>query len=174
VKRRIFIIVFLVMAYQCIAQTNTKRSLNVDPYRGQNVVLYVHDPVTGNYYAVQTDSTGAIKTVNSLSATSANQTNGAQTTMITGSPNSYGTFFTTAGTNSDSVSFGFTTRSITFINDNTYTDTLFISPVKTFPITNRWKRMGGEGLTKSWAGTKLYFKVGTVPAASKKIRIEAQ
>ena len=102
-----------------------------------------------------------------------NQTNGNQLVQQKGSPNHYGTIFTTAGTNPDSISFAFTTRSITFINDGVSTDTLFVSSSKTFPTTNRDARTGGEGLTKSWALTKVYFKVGTTPLASKKIRVEA-
>jgi hypothetical protein len=92
---------------------------------------------------------------------------------ITSSANNYGTMFTTTGTTIDSVSFGFTTKVVTFINDNTATDTLFVSPSSSFPSTNRIKRYGGEGFTKVWGVSKLYFKVGTTPAASKKIRIEA-
>lgn len=106
-------------------------------------------------------------------STSANQTNGTQTTMITGSPNNYATWFSTVGTVKDSVQFGFTTRSVTFINDGVLTDTLFVSTSNSFPSTNTIKRLGGEGFTKQWATTKLYFKVGTTPLASKKIRIEA-
>lgn len=102
------------------------------------------------------------------------QTNGTQTTMLTGSPNSYSVWFSTAGTVKDSVVYGFTTRSVTFINDGISTDTLFVSPTSTFPSTNTIKRLGGEGFTKQWAVTKLYFKVATTPVASKKIRIEAQ
>ncbi|MCL4419867.1 hypothetical protein M1146_07305 [Patescibacteria group bacterium] len=106
-------------------------------------------------------------------STSANQTNGTQTTMITGSPNNYATWFSTVGTVKDSVQFGFTTRSVTFINDGVLTDTLFVSTSNSFPSTNTIKRLGGEGFTKQWATTKLYFKVGTTPLASKKIRVEA-
>ena len=86
--------------------------------------------------------------------------------------NSYAQIFTTTGTTIDSVSFNFTPHKITIINDGVVTDSLFISSSKTFPTTNKVLRLGGEGLTKDWAFTKLYFKVGTTPLPSKKIRIE--
>ena len=87
--------------------------------------------------------------------------------------NSYAQNFTTTGTTIVSVVFSFTPHSITFINDGVPTDSLFVSSNKTFPSTNKITRLGGEGFTKSWAFTKLYFKVGTTPLVSKKIRIEA-
>ena len=104
----------------------------------------------------------------------ANQTNGNQVLQLNSSSNSYGTVFTTAGTNPDSIIFGFTPKTITVINDGVSTDSLFVSAVKTFPSTNRLTRTGGEGFSKAWAVTKIYFKVGTTPLASKKIRVEAQ
>jgi hypothetical protein len=94
-------------------------------------------------------------------------------TNLSATTNTYGANFSTTGTTVDSVSFGFTPHSITFINDGVPTDSLFISPSITFSSTKKITRIGGEGLTKSWAYTKLYFKVGTTPLPSKKIRIEA-
>ena len=116
--------------------------------------------------------TGA-STEATLASILANQTNGTQTTQLTGSSNNYSTSFSTAGTVIDSVTLGFTSRVVTFINDGVATDTLFVSTSSSFPSTNRLVRVGGEGFTKQWAVTKLYFKVGSTPLASKKIRIEA-
>lgn len=90
-----------------------------------------------------------------------------------GSSNSYAAWPSTTGTTIDSVSFSFTPKSITFINDGASTDTLFVSSSSSFPTANTIRRLGGEGFTKFWAVTKLYYKVGTTPAASKKIRVEA-
>jgi hypothetical protein len=90
-----------------------------------------------------------------------------------GSSNSYAAWPSTTGTTIDSVSFSFTPKSITFINDETITDTLFVSSSSSFPTANTIRRLGGEGFTKLWSTSKLYYKVGTTPAASKKIRIEA-
>jgi hypothetical protein len=97
----------------------------------------------------------------------------ASLALLTPSTNSYSVWFSTAGTVKDSVSWGFTSKSVTFINDNTSTDTLFVSTSASFPSTNTVKRLGGEGFTKRWSTTKLYFKVGAIPAASKKLRVEA-
>ena len=93
---------------------------------------------------------------------------------IISSTNSYSVpSFSTVGTVKDSVVFGFTTKSVFFMNDGIATDTLFVSSSASFPSTNTIRRNGGEGFTKYWGVTKLYFKVGTTPLASKKLRIEA-
>ncbi len=90
----------------------------------------------------------------------------------TPSSNSYGVLRTTTGTTIDSVAFGFDTQTITFINDGTTSDTLYVSTSSNFPATNVMVRLGGEGFTKRMKTNKLYFKVGNVPLAGKKIRIE--
>lgn len=88
------------------------------------------------------------------------------------SSNSYGEEHTTVAA-LDSVVFGFNTKIITFINDATSSDTLYVSTNSSFPMTNTIKRIGGEGFTKEWNTSKLYFKIGYTPQASKVIRIEA-
>lgn len=93
-------------------------------------------------------------------------------TLTTPSSNSYGVLRTTTGTTIDSVAFGFDTQTITFINDGTTSDTLYVSTSSNFPATNVMVRLGGEGFTKRMKTNKLYFKVGNVPLADKKIRIE--
>lgn len=91
---------------------------------------------------------------------------------ITSSTNNYAEEHTTVAA-ADSVVFGFTTKYVTFVNDATTSDTLYVSPSPSFPATNTIKRIGGEGFTKPYGVTKLYFKVGATPQASKIIRIEA-
>ena len=127
-----------------------------------------------NFPTNYSTSTNQAKLYTKDSMMVANQTNGNQVIQLNSSSNSYGAVFTTAGTNPDSIIFGFTPKTITVINDGVSTDSLFVSAVKTFPSTNRLTRTGGEGFSKAWAVTKIYFKVGTTPLASKKIRVEAQ
>ena len=91
---------------------------------------------------------------------------------ITSSTNNYAEERTTVAA-LDSVEFGFTTKTVTFINDNASTDTLYVSTVSTFPSTNTIKRSGSEGFTKTYGVTKLYLKVAHTPASGKKIRVEA-
>jgi hypothetical protein len=136
--------------------------------------IIINDTTSGGVYTPNTQKYLGTKNTTTHSRMPVDIGSAPITITIGATSNNYGTSFTTTGTTIDSVSFGFTTQSVTFINDGISTDTLFISPVKTFPSTNRIKRMGGEGLTKQWAVSKLYFKVGTTPLASKKIRIEAQ
>ena len=90
-----------------------------------------------------------------------------------GSSNSYARWLSTTGTTVDTVVFGFTPKSVTVINDNSSTDTLFVSSSGSFPSTNTIKRLGGEGFAKYWATDTIFVKVATTPAASKKLRIEA-
>lgn len=91
---------------------------------------------------------------------------------VTSSTNNYAKEHTTVAA-ADSAVFGFTTKYVTFINDGATTDTLYVSSDPLFPATNTIKRVGSEGFTKPYGVTKLYFKVGATPQASKKIRIEA-
>jgi len=91
---------------------------------------------------------------------------------LLGSTNSYSQFITSTSAAVGEVDFGFETQSVTFINDGVTTDTLYVSTSNTFPATNTIVRFGGEGFTKRMKTNKLYFKVGNVPLAGKKIRIE--
>lgn len=74
----------------------------------------------------------------------------------------------------DSLVFGFTSQSITIINDSPASDTMFISNASTFPAGSTIKRYSEEGGTFRLAWTKLYFKFGTIPASGKLLRIEVQ
>ena len=94
------------------------------------------------------------------------------TYALLGSTNSYSQFITSTSAAVGEVDFGFETQSVTFINDGVTTDTLYVSTSNTFPATNTIVRLGGEGFTKRMKTNKLYFKVGNVPLAGKKIRIE--
>ncbi len=109
-------------------------------------------------------STGKLDVTDVLGATAANQV----------SVNQLGGIYTTTGTTIDSISTTFTPIRWTFINEGVSTDSLIVSSDRTFPSGKRTIRLGGEGFTKLWAVTKLYYKVGTTPLASKKIRIEAE
>ena len=101
------------------------------------------------------------------------ETNQAYRNAFVGSLNSYARWLSTTGTTVDTVVFGFTPKSVTVINDNSSTDTLFVSSSGSFPSTNTVKRLGGEGFAKYWATDTIFVKVATTPAASKKLRIEA-
>jgi hypothetical protein len=93
--------------------------------------------------------------------------------LLLTSANSYSEWLSTKGTTVDTVTFGFNTRIITAVNDGTSSDTLYISSDASFPSKNTIKRVGGEAFTKLWREDILYLKVGYIPIASKKIRIEA-
>jgi len=93
-------------------------------------------------------------------------------TATESSTNSYSQFITATSAKVDTVNFGFDTRTVTFINDGATTDTLYVSTSNTFPVTNTIVRFGGEGFTKKMKVSTLYYKVGNVPLANKKIRIE--
>lgn len=130
-----------------------------------NVNLQVGDADVTNLNPVPMSDAGGSLTVDN------NGTFAVQSTPV-GSSNNYGEERTTVAA-LDSVSFGFTSKEYTFVNDGTISDTLYISPSSSFPTTNTEKRIGGEWITKRHAATKLYFKIGATPLASKKIRIEA-
>lgn len=81
-------------------------------------------------------------------------------------------------TNADEkVSFGFTARQITVINDATgsdTTDTMYISETSAFTATSTYTRKAGEFFTKPLVWESLYFKFGSTATAGKAYRIEVE
>ena len=130
--------------------------------------------LAGMVYAQNTDKAVATATTEKeLIRKVVENTNEIMRVGVSGSLNSYARWLSTTGTTVDTVVFGFTPKSVTVINDNNSTDTLFVSSSGSFPSTNTIKRLGGEGFAKYWATDTIFVKVATTPAASKKLRIEA-
>lgn len=74
----------------------------------------------------------------------------------------------------DSLVFGFTSRHVSIsIATLTSSDSIYVSPVSTFPANQTCIRIGGiDGLEKDVPWTKLYFKFGYTPKAGKAYRME--
>ena len=73
----------------------------------------------------------------------------------------------------DTVTFGFTPKTVLIINNNSATDTIFVSPNSLFPATNTVKLSGnGEGLLRLGTIDTIFIKATATSAKSKKIRIE--
>lgn len=91
---------------------------------------------------------------------------------ISGSPNQFTTgFAATVGTVADTLTFGFTSKEITMIDDGSITDTLYVSTSASFPSGSTYALVGDESLTIPLAATVLYVKGGDLYVISRKYRI---
>jgi len=73
----------------------------------------------------------------------------------------------------DTLSFGFTSQGVFVQNDGGTTDTMFVSPVGTFPSSQTIILLGTEGFNYPLAWSKLYYKFGTTPVSGKPYRVRA-
>jgi len=90
----------------------------------------------------------------------------------TGSTNLY-TKQDTSKSTVDTLSFGFTSQGIFVQDDGSSSDTMFVSPVGTFPSNQTIILIGTENFSYPLAWSKLYYKFRTTPVSGKHYRVRA-